>query len=159
MNEVVRLTPEHDALPVLAHWHFVQWGYLRPGTNCTLTLAELRRECTSQVVPSTYAAMIDGQPVGSVQLLAYDMDLRPEWSPWLASVFVVPQYRRRGIASQLVRHAEKVAFSTGIDTLYLYTPDQQTLYERLGWRRLENVGWCGERVTVMVKQSRQGEQP
>lgn len=152
MIEIVRLTPEHAALPTLAAWHLAAWGHLHPGAELDGTLAELRRECTPQAVPSTYAALSDGAPVGSVQLLAYDMDLRPEWTPWLASVFVAPAYRRRGIAKALVRHAEAMAVAAGIDTLYLYTPDRQALYERLGWRRLENVDWRGERVTVMVRQ-------
>jgi GNAT superfamily N-acetyltransferase len=42
--------------------------------------------------------------VGTATLLAQDVDTEqwPELSPWLAAVYVVPEYRHRGIGAALV---------------------------------------------------------
>ena len=91
-------------------------------------------------------------PVGTASLIADDMSIRRELSPWLASVFVVPEYRGQGIASTLVRRVEAEATASGFERFYLYTPDQQALYRRLGWQNEENVEYRREHVTVMARQ-------
>jgi GNAT superfamily N-acetyltransferase len=66
-------------------------------------------------------------------LAAEDLDSRRDLTPWLAGVFVLPEYRRRGHASALVRHVEGVAREGGFGTLWLYTSSAAGLYARLGW--------------------------
>ena len=70
--------------------------------------------------------------VGSASLIAQDMDTRPELSPWLASVYVAAEHRRQGIGSALVRRVAQEAAALGVETLYLFTPDQEHFYARLG---------------------------
>lgn len=72
--------------------------------------------------------------------------------PWLASVFVVPEWRGKGIASALVKRVEAEAAAHGFERIYLYTPDQQALYRRLGWQDREDVEYRKEHVTVMERQ-------
>ncbi|WP_262927282.1 GNAT family N-acetyltransferase [Phytohalomonas tamaricis] len=147
--KIVRLTPDHPALPVIAQWHFTQWGHLRANDSEAAVLERLCAACTSTAVPSTYVALYGETPVGTARLIEYDMPDMPRRTPWLAAVIVAPKYRRRGIASRLVRHVEQVAFAAGYVALYLYTPDQQRLYARLGWQQLEEDDYRGQRVTVM----------
>ena len=72
-------------------------------------------------------------------------------SPWIASVFVKPEARGRGIGSQLVTFVEGEGQQRGYSTLYLMTPDKQRMYNRLGWSIIEEVEYRGEHVTVMKK--------
>jgi GNAT superfamily N-acetyltransferase len=48
--------------------------------------------------------------------------IEPPRTPWLASLFVHPAMRRRGIASVLIGAAEDLARKNGVSTLYLHTP-------------------------------------
>jgi N-acetylglutamate synthase-like GNAT family acetyltransferase len=93
----------------------------------------------------------DGELLGSAMLLAHDMDSRPQLTPWLAGVFVKPQCRGKGIGSALVRHIEGEARSLGVSTLYLYTPNAESLYERLDWSVTEHCEYRNTNVVVMSK--------
>jgi N-acetylglutamate synthase-like GNAT family acetyltransferase len=79
------------------------------------------------------------------------MDTRPDLSPWLAAVYVAPAYRKQGIGSALVKAVESTAQQIQIARLYLFTPDQEHFYARLGWSVLERVEYRYQTVVVMDK--------
>jgi N-acetylglutamate synthase-like GNAT family acetyltransferase len=54
----------------------------------------------------------------------------------------------------LVKRVEVEAIDSGLQHFYLYTPDQQALYRRLGWQDVETLEYRGETVTVMSRQLR-----
>ncbi len=100
---------------------------------------------------SVFAVMDGERPVGMASLVVDDMSDRRELTPWLASVYVLPEWRGRGIASRLVRRVEEEARAHGVERFYLYTPDQQALYRRLGWQDVEQREYRGEMVTIMQR--------
>jgi N-acetylglutamate synthase-like GNAT family acetyltransferase len=54
------------------------------------------------------------------------------------------------VASALVRRVVEEARDSGIDRLYLWTTDQERLYARLGWRRIESTTFQGEDIVIMA---------
>ncbi len=107
----------------------------------------LNRDC----IPLTLIALFDGQPAGTASIYVHDMDTRPDLSPWLAAVYVAPSYRKRGIGSALVKAVEGAAHKLRIGRLYLFTPDQERFYARLGWSVLERVEYWNQTVVIMEK--------
>jgi N-acetylglutamate synthase-like GNAT family acetyltransferase len=77
------------------------------------------------------------------------MEIRPDLEPWLASVFVDPEERGRGIGSQLVEFIMLQARERRFTRLYLFTPDRQTFYQRLGWRLRETLSYHETLVGLM----------
>jgi GNAT superfamily N-acetyltransferase len=149
---ILRIASDSPHVATLAGWEFETWGHHHPGRTAPETSALFRENCGDAGVPSVFAACAEDAPVGMASLVADDMDTRPDLSPWLASVFVLPEWRGRGIASTLVRQVEAEAISNGITQLYLFTPDQQSLYRRLGWHDVERCLYHGESVTIMTRQ-------
>ncbi|MGP8291074.1 GNAT family N-acetyltransferase [Vreelandella zhanjiangensis] len=148
-----RLNADSPHVPVVAKWTFETWGQqLHPGRTFAEAVEETRQECGKRGVPSLFVALENGVAVGTASLIAEGIASRPELAPWLASVFVLPQWRGRGIASQLVQRVEQEARENGIECFYLYTPDQQALYQRLGWQEQERIAYGGETVTIMSRQ-------
>lgn len=148
-TKIERLSAGSPHVATLAGWTHAAWGHLNPGMTLDDAFERLRGECGAGGVPSVFVAMHDGVPVGTASLVADDMRDRPDLSPWLASVFVLPEWRGQGIASSLVRRVEAEARDSGIALFHLYTPDQQALYRRLGWQAVEERDYRGEAVTIM----------
>jgi GNAT superfamily N-acetyltransferase len=137
------------AVPVVSAWHFNEWGGSHPGALAAWT-AGLAARCERDRIPITFVAMVGSEPVGSVSLVVCDMDTRRDLSPWLGSVYVLPAFRRRGIATGLVTHALAQARRLGVQRLYLWTDSAASLYERLGWHVLCEELYRGKNALLMV---------
>lgn len=149
--EIRRLLPGSPHLLMVGKWQYAQWGSLYPETSQEAWQEELHRECGARGVPAVFLALAEGRPVGTASLVKADMEVRRELTPWLASVFVLPEWRGQSIASRLVRKVEREAQEVGMTRLYLFTPGQQALYRRLGWEDKETLVYRGEDVTVMMR--------
>lgn len=147
-----RLSADDPNVALVAGWTFEAWGHLHPGLTQEQAVERLKAECGQGGVPSIFVAIKGETLVGTASLIADDMSIRRELAPWLASVFVLPEWRGQGIASALVKRVEAEAIESGIRHFYLYTPDQQALYRRLGWQDEESLEYRGETVTVMSRQ-------
>ena len=133
MLRIEYLADHQDLAPTLARWHYEEWRDLIPNWSYETALEELLTHRHRAAIPTTFVAFRDEVLVGSASLLVEDL---PEWrhlTPWVASVYVTPPERSKGVGSQLVRHAVAVAGQLGVETVYLLTPGQAEFYRRLGW--------------------------
>ena len=138
-----------DVIPTLARWLHEQWGHMAPGRSVETAEAHLRGCCNRNAIPLAAVALSDSKPVGVACLVEHDMDTRKDLSPWLASVFVPPEHRGKGIGTALTRRIMNEAKALNVGTLYLFTPDRETFYSRLGWTVLERTEYRGEKIVIM----------
>jgi GNAT superfamily N-acetyltransferase len=76
-----------------------------------------------------FAAWLDGRLVGTVTTTTYGRELA-----WIGMVLVAPEYRRHGIATQLMSAGIDYLRSAGIATVKLdATPSGRPIYEALGF--------------------------
>ncbi len=135
--------------PLLAAWHHREWADLLPDWSLEQAEAELRSHTHRRHIPTTLVALDDDLPLGSVSLLEADLDGWEHLAPWLASLYVRPEQRGRGVGRQLVASAVEEALALGVPILYLFTAGQQTYYERLGWSLLERTSHHGRPVVIL----------
>jgi len=136
-------------IPVIARWHQDEWHRLSPDLTVDLRIELYKSYSQSAFIPLCFLALIDDKPVGSASLVKSDMQTQPHLDPWLASVYVHEQYRRQGIASQLINRCIERARQDHVDKLYLYTPDKSRFYQKRGWRLRESTLYHGENVDIM----------
>ena len=99
---------EHlDVLPELARLHFDEWRHFSPDKTLADRVSKLQELASSSELPFMVVAIEGKKLVGSAALVYDDMRTRKELSPWLASVFVKPEFRRKGIAAALVRQISR----------------------------------------------------
>lgn len=150
MTKIEDIWTRIDVIPLLARWHFKQWGDLTGASTESDYKALLSRNASSQKLPLTLIATNDKRLLGSVNIVACDMDIRPELKPWLAQLYVDVPERNRGIGSILVRAAIERCGKLGFHCLYLYTSGTlPVFYEHIGWRRRETVHYKGKTRIVM----------
>lgn len=147
---IVSLSEVPEMLPIVSRWHHDEWEDYNPGLSFEARLNDMQEHLTEAFLPSTFVAVMNGAAIASAAILkTSDMETHPEWSPWLASVFVSPKYRRQGIATALCRHIVTEARKNGLERVYLFTPDQAILYEKLGWQVFVLEEYMGHQVSVM----------
>ena len=121
---------------VCAAWWHAQWGEWMGYTP-----ESARDAITALTLPGKQAALIallDGIPAGSVFLIDNDLESRPELTPWLAGLFVLPEARRQGVGEALVSAVLAHATSIGYETVFLYSAIGG-FYRRLGWESRETL--------------------
>jgi hypothetical protein len=65
-------------------------GRHRPLSSLAQWAQRLYERTLRDQIPTTYVAVEQRQPVGSVTLVEHDMEIRVDLSPWLAGVYVRP---------------------------------------------------------------------
>jgi len=147
--EIRRLADDPEEIGTVARWIYEEWGHLVPGRDLDTAHVKVRQSLGDDDVPLTLVCYLDGVLVGTAGIDSADMATHPELTPWMVSVFVDPSRRRQGIGAALCRRIEDEFQRLNIKTAYLFTPDQENLYARLGWKTLAREDYRGEAVTIM----------
>ncbi|MBN1217813.1 MAG: GNAT family N-acetyltransferase [Anaerolineae bacterium] len=144
---------EHTmGIPLLAAWAQQQWGHLLPEITFAIMVSNFKKRSFCHQIPETFVAVADKQLVGMASIDPHDMVTRPNLSPWLAAVYVAPEFRLKGIGSRLVRAVMQEAAVLELDRIYLFTPNKINFYNRLGWQFFEHTAYRGEEVVIMQYQ-------
>jgi predicted N-acetyltransferase YhbS len=140
-----------DRVATLAQWHHAQWGYLYSHWTYEVCVRELEEHASrAGGLPTTLLALEGDELLGSVSLVFEDApELQEHGSPWLASLYVKPEARGRGIGARLARAAVARAAAEGVGELFLFTPEHKDFYARLGWRPLARTALKGTPVDLM----------
>lgn len=150
----MRIEPlaDHPArVATLAAWHHAQWSHLFDDWSLQIATDELRDHASRRDLPTTLVLIEGDELLGSVSLVLEDApDLQHLGSPWLASLYVRPEVRGRGLGKALVRAAERLAAGQGVARLHLFTPEHADFYRQLGWSAFARAELRGTTVEVMA---------
>lgn len=148
---IAPLVERPDLAAQVAAWGFAEWGHLNPGETLKQRVIRIEGKMNVDRVPIAFVALDDrGGIVGTASLIFDDLEGDPR-NPWLASVYVPPEQRKKGIASALVQTVEDAARRLGYTRLYLFTSTAPKLYADLGWRPLEQRDYRGDHIQIMDK--------
>jgi predicted NAD/FAD-dependent oxidoreductase/GNAT superfamily N-acetyltransferase len=157
--QIELLTGLHHLAPVLAAWHHAEWGHLYADDvwNHAIAVREFETMATPGSTDRTWVAF-DGDSrdadavLGSVSLIATD-DLAGfgHLTPWLASMFVAPAARGRGVAAALTDALLRGAHADGHHVVHLFTSGQQQFWADRGWGVVATVDTEGHPATVMAR--------
>ena len=133
----------------LARWHHDEWLHLNPGATLESRVKRYQDSIKTDVLPEIFVAYSADVLLGSVTLAKDDMDTRAYLTPWLASLYVVPEYRGQGIATQLIKYVVSYAKQMQYKNIYLFTEDQTDFYQHRGWHFIESLEYRNNEVDLM----------
>ena len=120
--------------------------------NSKIKLKDFYMKASSENIPICYI-LIDEKTnnlVSSVLIDHEDMNVRPDLTPWLSSVFTLPKYRSNGFAFQLLDYVCKQH-----DILYLWcnTDKLGNFYSKYGFTLIDIINNHGkyEEIFIMKK--------
>jgi GNAT superfamily N-acetyltransferase len=151
---VTWLADKREHIPDLAREIFTQWEQMYTDRNETVHDIEekLRKRAVKDTIPFTLVAMEGMHSAGSITVKKNDFSSRPELSPWIAGVFVLPRYRRKGLATMLIETAESLLSEHfSIQKTYLYTGSAEQLYLKRGYTVRERIPQKGRELVIMEK--------
>jgi predicted N-acetyltransferase YhbS len=143
------LVDHPEFFPLVAQWNWDEWHSLLSERSPAEFEGWLRANVQRNAIPTTLLALDGRIPVGTVSVVEFDLDSVNDRSPWLASLFVLPSRRGRGLGQALVHAAVAEAARLGFGVLHLYTPGQEAFYSALGWERVESLKYRGQPITIM----------
>ena len=138
-------------LPTVAAWQHAQFGYLTPITTLEDRTERLRRSLQKDALPVAFVALSpNGTLLGSAGILPTTITHK-HLTPWLSSVYVPEEFRGKGFASALSLRAITEAGRLGFDRLHLFTPHNESLYARMGFRTFERIEHNGLPLALMER--------
>ncbi|WP_043337007.1 GNAT family N-acetyltransferase [Belnapia moabensis] len=144
---ILAVSDRPDLAPLVARW--LVDAFHRPPADMTTEAMTALILAPPHGPEESFVLFEDDRPVGTASLSHDDLPSRPDLTPWLAGVFVLPEHRGRGHASALVRHVEGFARAASVAELWLYTRTAESLYARLGWQRVGLEQSNGHEVALM----------
>ena len=83
-------------------------------------------------------ARAEGKPIGSLMLTREWSDWNNQWYWWIQSVYVMPEYRKKGVYKAMYATLKDMAQENGVSQIRLYADrtnlSAQQVYQRLGMR-------------------------
>lgn len=126
-----------DWTRAVARWWYAQWGEAL-GYTPESGIAAIEGLSAPEGRQAALVALVDDVPAGSVFLIDHELETHGHLKPWLAGLYVLPEFRRMGVGAALIAAARDRAAYFGYDELHLYTatPDY---YRKHHWRPLEQL--------------------
>ncbi len=139
--------PEHA--PLLAEWFSTEWrDFFRNWSKQRIVDEYLTAARGGDGLPLVIVAESDGKPCGTVMLRTEWRDSHRHLSPWVGGLYVLPAYRGRSVARQLISALARLAAQRGFASVYAGTTTLGRFLKTLGWEYQEIVG--ADRASVAV---------
>ena len=143
-----------ELLPPVARWlheaFYREGGYTYEGT-----LADISRPTAAIGPPQYFVLLRDDVAIGTATLDEADLKERPELTPWLANVFVVPEARGHGHVHMLIGAVEAACRTADVATLWLHTNTAERVYARGGWVAVERVTRADKPLVTLMRRDLQ----
>ncbi len=142
MTKITLLKEHPDYAPILAFWSYREW-YNTRSIPFDLVIKSYKKRTRTERLPITWTAIEDDIPVGMVSLKENDVWSKKDLNPWLASLYVLPEYREHGIGRMLIDQAIEKAKLLRYPLLYLFTDQAdkrlEKYYTKSGWSFFEKT--------------------
>ena len=128
MYEIIRLTEHPEYKDKMADWFHEKWG-----VPTEAYLESMDEALTSESgVPEWYVAVDGEKIIAGLGVIENDFHDRKDLAPNICAVYTEEEYRKQGIAGELLNRIVGDLKDKGVTPVYLVT-DHTGFYERYGW--------------------------
>ena len=142
MLEIYPLHEKKSVYPILAYWSYIHW-FINRDISFELIMHEYKKRASVNELPCSFVAIWDGFPVGMVSLRKTDLLSREDLTPWMSALYVLPDYRNRGVGSELIEAVLNSSREKGFEKIFLFLDHRdinelERYYSVRGWIYLDN---------------------
>src|SRR4051812_2079450 len=88
-----------DLIPEVAQWIFQAFWAHKGHEDSRFLEAKLREAVSIDDIPISLVAFFGERPVGTINLIENDDETRTNLKPWLAALWVNPEFRKLGVGT------------------------------------------------------------
>lgn len=148
------IVTEQDTLLIdqISHALNQEWANLSPWAD-TVQIKQRLLKRSQAANPQILSCFVDNneQLLATASTIFHELPDVQQATWWLGEVLTVPSARGKRIGSQLIEVLYQYYRQFTNESLYLYTPDMQALYRKMGWQDVEQREVNDELVTVMKR--------
>ncbi|MCL2154278.1 MAG: GNAT family N-acetyltransferase [Leptospirales bacterium] len=142
MLKIYPLHEKKSVYPILAYWSYLHW-FIHRDISFRLIMHEYKKRALSDELPCSFVAFWNEFPVGMVSLRKIDLQSREDLTPWLSALYVLPDYRNRGIGSELINAVLNSSQEKGFRRIFLFLDNRgiielEKYYSARGWIYLDD---------------------
>lgn len=108
--------------------------------GCVLDKEKVTKGVTSAILDDSkgvyWVAKFEKRPIGSLMLTREWSDWNNEWYWWIQSVYVIPEFRRKGVYKAMYQNVKDAAKANNVSQIRLYVDktnlSAQKVYQNLG---------------------------
>ncbi len=139
---------DESMFDLIAGWYQEQWNIPRDQTFQKLYEITGNEEQFQLILQWNEIPVATAGIYSQVGIHRYDTRFN-EFKHWLALVYTVPAYRKRGLASELCKMVLQLAKERELSSIYLYTDTAAAMYLKLGWQLKENIAVNNRELAIM----------
>jgi GNAT superfamily N-acetyltransferase len=140
-----------DMIPILANYFRSEWlGYYGPDGSAD-ALNDITSLCNNSKLPICLVALKGNSFCGSVALRQKSAS-HQHLSPWLTSLYVVPESRRQGVGTKLINAIERLSQDMGYITIFARSATAVDFFLKNNWVPFDWID--GENLTIFSKDLR-----
>ncbi len=125
MIQIVASDEHQQYLEELRKHFIAEWGEIDP--------------LVSSIAPAPILALDDEMLIGGLSFTDFPSPGNNEPGIWLNVLLVLPEYRSKGVGTDLVKFAAQEAKLFQLSQIFVYT-DIPDFYKRLNWQIVDNSG-------------------
>lgn len=108
--------------------------------GCVLDKEKVTKGVTAAMLDDSkgvyWVAKFEKRPIGSLMLTREWSDWNNEWYWWIQSVYVIPEFRRKGVYKAMYKNVKDAAKANNVSQIRLYVDktniSAQKVYQNLG---------------------------
>lgn len=154
LNDInIELLKNHaELLPDVAQIGYEYIGKIWvPGMQLEHAIERYIQHLNDSILPLTMVALYNKELIGICSLREND-GIRPDLTPWLGSLVVIPEYQKLGVGKMLIDAIKQKAKIFGFTELFLFAFDAAgtaTYYNNIGWKIIGDDNFKNNKVIVM----------
>jgi len=149
--EITKLIDHPESLDELVPLLYDEFKRYIPDKVIDDVRSAIKQRMNRYSLPLGFVAHVKGELAGTVCLKEVELAYLTDKTPWLASLYLKPEYRGKGLGRFLERRIVEFAAFMGYPHLWLYTDSHQGYYQKLGWENELTENHHGLDIVIMKK--------
>lgn len=129
-----------EELNKIINRHFCHWSKYSTKISLDDVIYKFKNiYALNNELPYGIAIVENKEIIGFCTLRLNELKNYPEFNPWICSVMIFDEYRRKGYGKALINYAKQEYQKLGYNKVFLWTDKAPIFYEKIGFSYVQDI--------------------